>query len=243
MRPSTEPSGLPIHDEQLTGLVVGEPGARTIEWGAGPSAAQYSRDLQPGDDGVAANASGWNCRVHLLYEARPAVDWYIPPGTSVRATMAGTATLYAITTTNAFDYYGVSREPYLGLPSPDAPLSPFPGPGGGKGVYVEVSNGSFVTEYAHLDLSQTARLVPDGGFLDGFGASTDFDGLFAPMRGYLDVTPIARWDVERGETIGFSADAGYSEAPHLHYTVRRAGGGLLCPTLEPGFADSGWLWR
>lgn len=64
------------------------------------------------------------------------------------------------------------------------------------------------------------------------------------MPGYTDATLVAEWSVERGDIIGYSGDAGYSEAPHLHYTVRRTGGGrLLCPTGEAGFADGGWLIR
>jgi hypothetical protein len=63
------------------------------------------------------------------------------------------------------------------------------------------------------------------------------------MRGYLDATAVARWPVRRGEVIGYSGDSGYSEGPHLHYTVRRTDGELLCPTTEDGFGDGGWLFR
>jgi hypothetical protein len=158
--------------------------------------------------------------------------------------MPGTATLYVITLSNAFDYYGVDREPYLGDPDRTrAPLSPFPGPGGGKGVYVVIEGGGFVTEYAHLELRPTLAAVPAGAYLPGFSAATDYESRFTAMRGFQDATALARWPVTRGEVIGRSGDAGYSEAPHLHYTVRRAGGPLLCPTGEAGFLDGGWLLR
>jgi len=236
-----EPLGFPIDPALRLGL-VGED--RTIRWGAGPDALAYSRDDQPSDDARHANRSGWNCRVHVEYEGRPAIDWYIPIGTPIRATMDGTATLYVITVANAFDYYGVDRAPYVGDPDrAQASVAPFPGPGGGKGVFVRVENDRFSTEYAHLDLTQTAALVPPQSFLSGYSPSSDYDALFAAMRNYRDSTPIARWGVRRGDVIGISGDAGYSEAPHLHYTVGRAGGDLLCPTTEAGFSDGGWLFR
>jgi murein DD-endopeptidase MepM/ murein hydrolase activator NlpD len=240
-----EPLGFPIDPATRLGLVQGAPGSRTIAWGAGPDALSYTRDDQPSEDAERANRSGWDCRTHVEYEGRPAVDWYIPSGTPVVATMDGTATLYVITTTNAFDYYGVDREPYIGDPDRSrAPLSPFPGPGGGKGVFVEVAGDAFVAEYAHLDIAPTVARVPAGAFLPGYSAGFDFAAAFAPMRSYLDATPVARWAVRRGDVIGVSGDSGYSEAPHLHYTVRRAGSAaLLCPTSEAGFPDSGWLLR
>jgi hypothetical protein len=44
--------------------------------------------------------------------------------------------------------------------------------------------------------------------------------------------------------IGYTGDAGYSEAPHLHYVItERASGRSLCPTEESGFDDGGWLTR
>jgi murein DD-endopeptidase MepM/ murein hydrolase activator NlpD len=206
--------------------------------------AEFSRADQPAADPERANRAGWNCRTHLAYEARPAVDWYIPPGTPVYATMDGTATLIAISVTNAFDFYGVDREPYLGNPDRDrAPLSPFPGPGGGKGIFVRVANADFVTEYAHLEFDATVGAVPAGAFLAGFGPGTDYATRFAPLRDFQSETPIVRWPVRRGDLIGYSGDSGYSEAPHLHYTVSRAGGPLLCPTAEAGFPEGGWLFR
>lgn len=239
--PAEQPLGFPVDPRQPVGWVTGEPGKRTIAWDAGPHAETYTREYQPSGDPVAANSGGWNCRTHVAYEGRPAVDWYLPVGTPIYATMAGTARLYVITVTNAFDYYGVSREPYLGDPQ-DAPLSPFPGPGGGKGVYVEIVNGTFVTESAHLEVGATLAIVPDGAFVGSYSRDTDYASLFAGMRAHTDATLVAEWSVERGELIGYSGDAGYSEAPHLHYTIRRtSGGGLLCPTGETGFADGGWL--
>jgi hypothetical protein len=155
--------------------------------------------------------------------------------------MPGTATLSVITTSNAFDVYGVDREPDLGNPDPGrAPISPFPGPGGGKGVFVTIANDEFVTEYAHLEAAPTIAVVPADAFLDGFSAGTPID-MFSPLRAFDEVTDIARWAVERGDVIGYSGDTGYSEAPHLHYTVRRVGGPLLCPSDEAGFLDGGWL--
>lgn len=238
-----EPLGLPIDPELPAGWVDYSSEDRPVQWNAGPGAAAYSRDYQPGEDELMANAGGWNCRVHVAFEGRPAVDWYIPVGTPIRSTMDGTATLFAITTTNAFDYYDRPRAPYVGFPMPAASVSPFPGPGGGKGVYVEVRNQAFVTESAHLSLAPTLAVVPGDAFLPGFESGAPLVERFAPMRSYLDATAIATWSVRRGDVIGFSGDSGYSEAPHLHYTVRRTGGGLICPTAEDGFADGGWLFR
>jgi hypothetical protein len=241
----TEPAGLPIDPSLRLGLVVGEVGSRTIAWGAGPEAQAYSRDDQVSGDAVRANAGGWDCRTHQEYEGRPAVDWYIAVGTPIRATLDGIATLNVISLTNAFDFYREDREPYIGNPDRErAPLSPFPGSGGGKGVFVEIANDAFVTEYAHLDFASTLALVPENAFVAGYSRSTDYVALFSKMRAFDDVTAIARWQVQAGDVIGYSGDSGYSEAPHLHYTVRRAGNpALLCPTNEPGFGDGGWLFR
>jgi murein DD-endopeptidase MepM/ murein hydrolase activator NlpD len=224
--------------------VTGEVGDRSIEWETGPTALEYTRDSQRLDDPDAANRSGWNCRVHVEYEGRPAVDWYIPAGTPVFATMDGTATLYAITTANGFDYYDVPREPYLGNPDRQrAGIDPFPGPSGGTGVYVEVDSGLFLTVSAHLDLRATARAVPPGAFYAGYSTNTDFATLFSDISADGGAA-IAQWQVRRGDLIGYSGDAGYSEAPHLHYTVQRSGSNaLLCPTAEAGFEDGGWLLK
>ncbi len=74
--------------------------------------------------------------------------------------------------------------------------------------------------------------------------ATSFESEFAPLRDFQATTPIARWEVRRGDLIGMTGDTGYSEAPHLHYTIARIGGaGLLCPTSELGFEDGGWLVR
>jgi murein DD-endopeptidase MepM/ murein hydrolase activator NlpD len=240
-----EPRGFPIDLSTRLGLVVGASPERSIAWGTGPDALSYSRDDQPSDDAERANGAGWDCRVHVEYEGQPAVDWYVPVGTPIRATMDGAATLNVVTITNAFDYYGVAREPYLGNPDRSrAAVSPFPGVGGGKGIFVTVENDAFVTDYGHLDPSRTIAAVEPPAFLPGYGRDSDFASLFAPLRDFRVFTPVARWTVKRGDIIGFSGDSGYSEAPHLHYTVRRAGESpLLCPTNEAGFDDGGWLLK
>jgi murein DD-endopeptidase MepM/ murein hydrolase activator NlpD len=188
---------------------------------------------------------GWNCRVHVEYEGQPAVDWYVPAGTPVRATMDGQASLYVISLPNAFDHYGADREPYIGNPDrARAPSSPFPGPGGGKGVYVEVVNSDFATEYGHLDLLATLDVVPADRYDPPYSPTFDFESAFSEMRAFNDETLVASWPVMAGDVIGYTGDSGYSEAPHLHYTVRRLpAGSLLCPTKEPGFEDDGWLFR
>jgi len=173
------------------------------------------------------------------------VDWYVPVGTPVTATMDGAATLYAVTTANGFDYYGLPREPYLGNPDRvRAPYDPFPGPGGGLGVYVEIDSGEFLTTSAHLDLALTAAALPAGAFYPGYAPDSDYASLFSAIPASRAGTPLAQWSVKRGDTIGYTGDSGYSEAPHLHYAIQRAGANtLLCPTAEPGFEDGGWLLK
>ena len=54
--------------------------------------------------------------------------------------------------------------------------------------------------------------------------------------------PHQKWATHCVDIIGYSGDAGYSEGPHLHYRVQRAGSNtLLCPTNEDGFDEGGWL--
>jgi len=242
---TTEPRGFPIDPSTKLGLVAGQSPQRSIAWGAGPDASSYSRDDQPSDDPERANGGGWDCRVHVEYEGQPAVDWYVPVGTPVRATMDGTATLNVVTVTNAFDYHAVACEPYMGNPDrPRAAVAPFQGVSGGKGVFVTVENDTFVTDYGHLDPALTLAAVDPSAFLAGYGPDSDYATLFAPMRDFRVFTPVARWTVKRGDVIGLSGDSGYSDAPHLHYTIRRAGASsLLCPTAEAGFEDGGWLLR
>ena len=240
-----EPRGFPIDPATRLVIVASHIGTPVVAQGAQLDALTHSRDYQASGDPTLANQGGWNCRVHQEYEARPAVDWYIPTGTPIVATLDGLATLYVISVPNAFEFYDVNREPYIGNPDRSrAPLSPFLGPGGGKGVYVEIANGGFVTEYAHLDIGSTLAVVPEGAFLPGYSRTFDYIRAFGTMRAFNDATAVARWQVRAGEVVGHSGDSGYSEAPHLHYTVRRANtSALLCPTNEAGFPDGGWLFR
>jgi len=240
-----EPAGFPLEPTTVTGLVTGPLGSRVIRWGEGVPVGAYSRDDQPSDDPVRANRCGWNARTHLAYEGQPAVDWYVPVGTPVLATLDGTATLLVNTVSNPFDVYGVSREPYIG--SPDrarAPIVPFSGPGGGQGAFVRIDNERFRCDFAHFELTRTLAVVPANGYLAGFSATTDYSAQFAPLRDFRIATAVARWEARRGDVIGFTGDSGYSEAPHLHYAIRPAGSDdALCPTNEPGFANGGWLFR
>ena len=218
---------------------------RSVAWGAGPDALSYSRDDQTSDDPERANAGGWNCRVHVEYEGQPAVDWYLPVGTPILATMDGTATLNIVTLSNAFDFYGVSPEPYFGNPDrPRALVAPFAGVSGGKGVFVRVENDAFVTDYGHLEPGLTVAAVALEAFVPGYASDSDYATLFAPLRDFRDFTTVARWTVKRGDVIGFADDTGYSDASHLHYTVKHAGeSSLLCPTGEAGFEGGGWLLK
>lgn len=194
---------------------------------------------------MTANASGWNCRVHAEYEGAPAVDWYVPVGTPVYATMDGMAVLIMNTWVNAFDYYGIGREPYLGDPDRSrAPLSPFPGPSGGMGVYVAVIGERYRTDYGHLDLTGTLARVPKPAFAAPYSHEYDYARRFGKPLPFTVAKQVATWDVRRGDVIGYTGDSGYSEAPHLHYAVTdRATGARLCPTTEAGFPDNGWLAR
>ncbi|MCC6381177.1 MAG: M23 family metallopeptidase [Dehalococcoidia bacterium] len=239
------PFGFPVEASTVLGVVRGTPDSRTIAWGEGPGTASYSRDDQPSDDPERANRCGWNARTHLEYEGQPAVDWYVPAGTPVLATMSGTAALFVNTVSNPFDVYRVSREPYLGNPDRSrAPVVPFAGPGGGQGVFVRVENARYRTDAAHLDLSRTVAVVPGNAWLSGYQPGPRLLDLFAPLRDFRTATTVARWPVRRGDVIGYSGDSGYSEAPHLHYAIRPASSdNALCPTFEPGFPNNGWLFR
>ena len=242
--PKNQPIGFPVDPETRLGVVEGTTGSRHLVFdGSGPTAREYAANGQLSPDPDRANRSGWNCRTHVEYEGQAALDFYIPGGTPILATMDGTATLYARSYVNDFDRYGVGREPYLGNPDRSrAPYSPFPGPSSGVGISVTVQNSEYVTEYGHLGLAQTVGIVPAAAFLDEYSPDSGYVTLFeAPAR---SPAAIASWNVRAGDIVGMSGDAGYSEGPHLHYTIQRVGQDIkLCPTTESGFFDSGWLFR
>jgi hypothetical protein len=240
-----EPIGFPLDPEMKTDRVAGVVGSRSIVAGGGATVRETSERLQVSDDTDLANEDGWDCRVHVEYEGKPAVDWYVRPGTPVYATMDGTATLFLNTVVNAFDYYGVPREPYIGNPDrARAPISPFPGPGGGMGLYVSIINDRYRVDLGHLTLGATIAHVPAGAFSGGYSRSTDYAVTFSAPRASSVGDIIATWQVRRGDVVAFTGDAGYSEAPHLHYAItRRSDGAALCATREAGFADNGWLVR
>lgn len=228
-----------------TGIVTGAVGSRVIRWGEGARVGEYSREDQPSNDADRANRCGWNARTHFEYEGQPAVDWYVVPGTPVLATTDGTATLLINTVSNPFDVYGVSREAYIGDPDRSrAPISPFPGPGGGQGVFVRIENSQYRTDYAHLEIGASLKVVPNGAYLANYSASFDYATAFSEVRDFRTATLIATWEVRKGDVVGFTGDSGYSEAPHLHYAIRPAGEmNALCPTTEQGFANNGWLLK
>ncbi len=240
-----QPLGYPLDPAGRTDAVTGALGSRTIAVGAGPNVREASEGRQATGDPVDEDAYGWNCATHVEYEGTPAVDWYVQAGTPVYATMDGTATLLVNTVVNAFDYYGVDREPYTGDPDRSrAPVSPFPGPGGGMGVYVSVINDEYRTDYGHLSIDATAANVPADAFVAPYSPAYAYASAFATTRGLSAAAFVATWEVRRGDVIGFTGDSGYSEAPHLHYQItRRPDGMKLCPTGEAGFAGGGWLSR
>jgi hypothetical protein len=240
-----QPIGYPLNPDAPTDEVQGPVGARVVAPRAGVTVRETSEHLQVSADPVRANQDGWDCRVHVEYEGQPAVDWYVQAGEPVLATIDGHATLVVNTVTNAFDYYGVAREPYLGNPDRlRAPISPFPGPGGGMGVYVSISNDEFRIDLGHLSLDSTIANVPPDAFVAPYSAAFDYISAFAVPRAVSAGDVLAQWDVRRGDTVGYTGDSGYSEAPHLHYAItRRTDGQRLCASEEAGFVDGGWLAR
>lgn len=240
-----EPTGLPLPADAVTGVVRLENGVRMLHWDEGATVLEVSRDQHPAADPWLANSSGWNCALHMEYEGSPAADWYVPVGTPVYATMDGEAILLVNTTSNGFDWWEVPREPYLGDPDrARAPIAPFPGPGGGLGVYVAVLNSEYRVDFGHLEIGPTLEAVPPDAFEAGFGPDFPFAETYAEPQDFRTADVVARWQVRRGDLIGYTGDAGYSEAPHLHYTITRlADGARLCPNAEPGFDDAGWVLR
>ncbi len=203
-----------------------------------------ARDYQTRpDNDMEANRYGWNCRLHATYEGSPAVDWYLPEGTPVYATMDGEAELAIITTVNSFEYYGVDTRLFLGLPSSQLPRYLFPGPSGGMGVFTSILNGNLRADFGHVNLAMTLGIVPDNAFLSPYTRGYPYEKAFPRPLNAGQETVVARWPIKKGQPVGFVGNNGYSDVPHLHYqVVTKDRKTKYCPTDEP-FPSAGWLFR
>lgn len=240
-----EPIGFPVDPNLRPMQVIITPQGKRIAPPAanGPTILQVAREYQtrPQNDEM-SNRYGWNCRLHTYYEGAPAVDWYLPEGTPLFATMRGQAELYFITTSNAFEYYGMDGSVTLGLPDPSMPRFPLPGPGGGMGIFVSILNGALRAEYGHLELRQTISMIQPNAYVSPFGRSYDYHSRFGRMTDYNNITLVARWNVQRGDVVGFIGNTGYSDVAHVHYqVVTRDRVTKYCPTEEQG-GTSAWLF-
>jgi hypothetical protein len=240
------PVGFPVAPDLQPMQVIRTAEGKRIEPHAasGPTILEIASGVQQrSENDDLSNKYGWNCRVHNKHEGAPAVDWYLPEGTPVVATMRGQAELYVITTSNSFEYYGVQPGLTLGLPDPSTPLYPLPGPGGGMGIVVSIVNGDFRAEYGHLQLSKTVANIEASAFVQPFSPSFDYPARFGGMAGHLDLTLVASWPVEQGDVVGFVGNTGYSDVSHLHYQITtRDRKTKFCPTFEP-FPSNGWLFE
>lgn len=241
-----EPVGFPLATTLRPMRVIETAQGRRVAPAApdGPTVLEVSGDLhtRPEND-MESNRYGWNCRLHNKYEGAPGVDWYLPEGTLVTATMRGMAELYLITTVSSFSYYGIDASIMLGLPPPTTPINPFPGPNGGLGVFVSVLNGNLRAEYGHLGLADTLALAPEGAFVAPYSRKFDYKTAFGKPRHFTDYTLIARWSVKRGDVVGKVGNTGYSDVAHLHYQIMDADRKTkYCPTQEE-FPGAGWLFQ
>lgn len=210
----------------------------------GPTVLDVAKSIYPRpNNDAAANEFGWDCRTHAQYEDYPAVDWYLPLGTPLIATMDATATLYVIFPQNSFQYYGLDANTYLGLPNPSLPKYPFSGESGGMGVFISLSDGVLQAEYGHTDPQRTIANVPENAFQAPYSRAFNYAARFAKPLGPNAGTAVARWSVKRGDVIGFVGNSGYSDVPHLHYQIITPDRGTkYCPSGED-LPYSGWLFK
>jgi len=108
---------------------------------------------------------------------------------------------------------------------------------------VEVRNDRFTVNAAHLDLGLMVNdAIPSAAYLPGYSGSSDFASAFGVPQAFTQRTSIATWAVRKGDLIGYTGLSGYAEGPQIHFEILRVGStSKLCPTLEPGYSDSGWL--
>ncbi len=70
--------------------------------------------------------------------------------------------------------------------------------------------------------------------MGGYGREYPYAETFASPRDFRTADVVAAWQVRRGDLLGYTGDAGYSEAPHLHYLDHAAGGRCAAVSYDRG---------